>query len=191
MLTDRQQQILDESVKLIDRNGIQGFTIKNLSKEVGISEPAIYRHFESKFGILCSILDTFKAQILTNQEEFIRNLDDPFVKLRMFYNRIFEIFTKNPALITVIFSEEIFQNEKLLSEKIQEIQRINEMILITFLTEMRRNNKLPHHVNIDSFILMFFGSIRLLAKKWKLSGYAFNLREKGDELFNSLIQTLS
>jgi len=191
MLSDRQQQILDESVKLIDRNGIQGFTIKNLSKEVGISEPAVYRHFTSKFEILCAILDSFKAQILSNQEEFIRNLEDPFVKLSLFYNRIFHIFTHNPSLITVIFSEEIFQNEKQLSVKIQEIQRINEMMLITFLTEMRRNNKLPDHVNIDSFVLMFFGSIRLLAKKWKLSGYAFNLREKGDELFKALIQTLS
>ena len=52
MLTERQQEILDKSIEIISRKGIQGLTIKNLSKEIGISEPAIYRHFESKTDIL-------------------------------------------------------------------------------------------------------------------------------------------
>ena len=190
MLTDRQLQILDESIKIIDSKGIQGFTIKNLSKEVGISEPAIYRHFESKYAILYTILDSFKDKIMENQEAFLRNTEDPFVKLRKFFTEIFEIFTINPALITVILSEEIYLNEKQLSNRINEIQRLNEMLIVSFLTELRRNNKLPNHINIDAFILMFFGSIRLLAKKWKLSGYSFNLKEKGDDLFTALINSL-
>ncbi|MCD4664213.1 MAG: TetR/AcrR family transcriptional regulator, partial [Bacteroidales bacterium] len=45
MLSDRQQQIIEESIKIIDEKGIQGLTIKNLSKAIGISEPGIYRHF--------------------------------------------------------------------------------------------------------------------------------------------------
>ncbi len=182
MLTDRQEQIIDESIKLIDSKGIQGFTIKNLSKEVGISEPGIYRHFENKFDILCAILDTFRINISENQEIFLNNSDDPPDKLKIFASQISEIFTNNPALITVIFSEEIYQNEKQLSYRINEIQIFNENLVATFLIELRQKNRLPDHINIDAFILMFFGSIRLLAKKWKISDYSFNLKVKGDEL---------
>ena len=60
MFSERQQQIIKVSVDLIAERGIQGFTIKNLSKELKISEPAIYRHFESKTAILITILDQFK-----------------------------------------------------------------------------------------------------------------------------------
>lgn len=190
MLSDRQQQILHESVKIIDSKGIQGFTIKNLSKEVGISEPGIYRHFDSKYDILSAILDSFKNKILENQEVFLRSTEDPFVKLRIFFTRIFEILTHNPALISVIFAEEIYQNEKQLSDRINEIQKLNETLVVSILTELRRTNRLPHHINIDAFILMFFGSIRLLAKKWKISGYSFNLKEKSDELFSSLVGSI-
>jgi len=35
-------------------------TIKNLAKKIGITEPAIYRHFDSKIHILITILDLFK-----------------------------------------------------------------------------------------------------------------------------------
>jgi len=52
MLTDRQIEIINKSIDIIATKGIQGLTIKNLSKEIGISEPAIYRHFESKTDIL-------------------------------------------------------------------------------------------------------------------------------------------
>ena len=190
MLSDRQQQIIDESIKLIDTRGIQGFTIKNLSKEVGISEPGIYRHFENKFAILVSILDSFKRNIFEQQMVLFSKSNDPEEKLRIFSNRIFEIFTQNPALITVIFSEEIYQNEKELSSRINEIQTYYENLVESFLIELRQDKKLPANVNIDSFILMFFGSIRLLAKKWKISDYSFDLRAKGNELVTSLINSL-
>jgi AcrR family transcriptional regulator len=190
MLSDRQQQIIDESIKLIDSKGIQGFTIKNLSKEVGISEPGIYRHFENKFAILTAILDSFKNNLSENQKKLLSNSDNPVEKLRLFSSQIFEIFIHNPALITVIFSEEIYQNEKQLSDRVNEIQALSEKLIVSFLLELRENGKLPDHVNIDSFILMFFGSIRLLAKKWKISDYSFNLKEKGDELLTSLINSL-
>jgi len=60
MLSERQHQIIEESINIIDEKGIQGLTIKNLSKAIGISEPGIYRHFESKTEILLSILNNFK-----------------------------------------------------------------------------------------------------------------------------------
>lgn len=190
MFSERQQQIIDESVSLIDRKGIQGFTIKNLSKEVGISEPAIYRHFESKFDILSAILDSFKLKVAENQKIFRENIREPEEKLRMFSGMVFRIFEENPALVTVIFSEEIFLNENKLSNQVNKIQSINEELINTVLDEMLRNNKLPSGFDSDSFILMYFGSIRLLARKWKNSGYSFNLRQKGDNLMNSLMKLL-
>ena len=190
MFSERQQQIIDESIKLIDSKGIQGFTIKNLSKEVGISEPGIYRHFDSKFAILSAILDSFKTYIFANRAVFLSEYRDPTDRIRMFFNKIFEIFIQNPSLITVIFSEEIYQNEKQLSFKINEIQTFNENLIASFLIELRQNKKLPDHINIDSFVLMFFGSIRLLAKKWRNSNYSFDLTSKGNQLLTSLIKTI-
>ena len=48
MKTERQQEIIDVALKLINNRGIQGLTMKNLSREIGVSEPAIYRHFETQ-----------------------------------------------------------------------------------------------------------------------------------------------
>ena len=62
-LTERQGEILDASINIISKKGIQNLTIKNISNEIGFSEPAIYRHFESKIEILLTILSMFENQM--------------------------------------------------------------------------------------------------------------------------------
>jgi AcrR family transcriptional regulator len=188
MLSERQQQIIEESIKLIDNKGIQGFTIKNLSKEIGISEPGIYRHFESKLAILNHILDSFKQNLIENQKDFGRNDVDPLSKLKLFFNKLFEKFIQNPALISVIFSEEIFQNENLLSDKVNEVHTMNELLVSSVFIDLQKSNQMSEDLNIETFNLIFFGSIRLLVRKWKYSGHSFNLQDKGNELFSTLLK---
>lgn len=45
--TPRQTEIIDKAIQLIDQKGIQGLTIKNLARETGVTEGAIYRHFDN------------------------------------------------------------------------------------------------------------------------------------------------
>ncbi len=63
-LTIRQEEIINASIEIISEKGIQNLTIKNLSKAIGISEPAIYRHFDCKMDILLTILSKFENYIL-------------------------------------------------------------------------------------------------------------------------------
>ena len=66
-LTERQKEIVKTSIDIISDRGIQNLTIKNLSKKIGISEPAIYRHFKNKMEILLSVLSRFENQICKNE----------------------------------------------------------------------------------------------------------------------------
>ena len=63
--TNRQREIIVTSIDLIAENGIQGLTIKNIARKVGVSEPAIYRHFDSKINILLGILSYFRDEMIS------------------------------------------------------------------------------------------------------------------------------
>jgi len=56
--TIRKKQIMHAARKLIMRSGSEHVTIKNIAKEVGISDSAIYRHFNSKMQILSFLADS-------------------------------------------------------------------------------------------------------------------------------------
>ncbi|HAG15871.1 MAG TPA: TetR/AcrR family transcriptional regulator [Bacteroidales bacterium] len=190
MLSKKQEEIIEKAIQIIDEKGIQGLTIKNIAKAIKTSEPAIYRHFDSKFDILCTILNGFKENISQNAYLISQNTANPFDKMHFFYENILNRFVKNPSLISVIFSEEIFQNETRLAEKVMEIQQLNEQIVKDLLENLKQTKQISENTDIETFCLLFFGSLRHLVRQWKFGGHKFDLVEKGNILFISLIQTL-
>ena len=138
MQTERQKEIIEAALDLIYKKGIQGLTIKNLSEKIGITEPAIYRHFENKISILVSILDFFKNNTEQIFENELKNDDNAIDKIEHLFSRHFSTFSKMPSLVSVVFSEEIFVNEPVLVGKIAEIMDKNDKILTEIITNGQR-----------------------------------------------------
>lgn len=56
-ISDRQFEIIVAAGKILSTSGVGGLTIKNLAREMGFSESAIYRHFDSKEAIIIAMLN--------------------------------------------------------------------------------------------------------------------------------------
>jgi len=185
-MTSRQEEIIDKSIELIARKGIQGLTIKNLSLEIGITEPAIYRHFNSKTDILLAILDKF--------EEILFFMDEPgedrkltaIERLEAIFNRIIEIFSQEPSHISVIFSEEIFKNNKVLKERITEILRKKRMVIEQIILQGQQEGEIRNDIDSCTLSLIVMGSLRFMIKQWDLTDQHENLQEEGKRLFEGL-----
>lgn len=182
-LSERQREIINASIEIIAERGIQNLTIKNLSKKIGLVESAIYRHYESKTQILIAILDSITVETKLNdstEDESIIHI----IEKRL--ENHFLTFTNNPALVSVVFAEDLFQNEALLIEKTKakvekSISGLAELISIGQQKGEIRNDIIPEQVSI-----IINGSVRMLVKQWKMSGYSFDLITKGAELITSL-----
>ena len=185
-MTQRQSDILQESLKLIADKGIQGFTIKNLANAIGVTEPAIYRHFENKQKILVGILSLFKE----NKESFIKNVQDenntPLEKLETLFEMRFKYFAENRAIASVIFSEELFRNDPLLSETVFEIMKENQKVILQIIKAGQKSKVIKHNVSADQLAFIIIGAIRLIVTKWRLSNYSFDLEKEGKSLWKSI-----
>ena len=185
MHTDRQVQILESSMELIADKGIQGFTIKNLSKKIGISEPAVYRHFESKTDILIALLDNFKEMtaILALLSENPNNSASE--KIESIFCRLIDVFTEKPETISVIFSEEIFKNDIVLKTKIIELQNLHQSNIERVIEKGQNDNHIKKDIDKETLALILMGSFRHLVKRWHLNNHNFNLRIEGEKLIST------
>jgi AcrR family transcriptional regulator len=186
MSTERQKEIVDAALELISKNGIQGFTIKNLAKKIGITEPAIYRHFDNKIHILITILEFFKnnaEQIFSSE---LNNNNKAIDKINHLFTKYFVSFFAKPSLVSVIFSEEIFKSEPMLSDKIAELIARNDKILTQIITSGQQNGELRTDIEAKHLSIVVMGTLRLFVKKWQFSNYSFNLPEEGKKLFNTI-----
>jgi len=189
-LTKRQNEIIEKSLELISKNGIQGLTIKNLSKEIGISEPAIYRHFENKSKILKTILLIFKFQIDKTFYK-LNNLNlETKSKIDMFFTIHLEKFLNSPHISSVIFSEELFINEPELSIIINEIMKTSINNMSKIIKKGQEKNEICKELTPEDLSIIMLGSLRLLIKDWYLSGFQSNLKEKVNNLKNTIIKII-
>lgn len=182
MHTERQQQIVERSMDLIAEKGIQGFTIKNLATAIGISEPAIYRHFESKTEILLAILEGFKELGGAMAIMLAGSNASALEKVETLFAKMLEVFTSKPSVLSVIFSEEIFKNEEELKHKIVEVQNIFQANIERIIAKGQENGDLRSDIDRSSLALIFMGALRLLVKRWDLNGRSFDLRKEGEKL---------
>lgn len=186
MLSERQQEIIQATIKLISEKGIQGFTTKSLSAEIGISEPAIYRHFSGKTEILLTMLKQFQAFMEGNLIRIANSENIACGKINAFLNELLTLFTENPAYVSVVFSDEIYSNEKLLSDKISEIMENVNLKFAEIISEGQKNGEIKQDMNTQHIVLIIKGSIRVLVKKWKKSGCAFDLKTEAASLLKSI-----
>ena len=186
MLTDRQQEIVDTSLEIISTIGIQGLTIKNLAKRIGISEPAIYRHYENKISILLTILDYFKNSGEQMFRKQINSEDGPLRKIECIFEGHFDAFERNPSLVSVIFSEEIFRNEPVLQEKIAEIMDRNINAINALVAEGQAKGEINPDFESKYLTIIIVGSLRMMVKRWQMGDKSINHREEVRNLFNTI-----
>lgn len=191
MQTERQKEILEVALNLIATKGIQGLTIKNLSKDIGISEPAIYRHYENKIEILLSILNLFRMNSVMLFENAVAENIGTIEKIDHIFAGHFAAFSSNPSLVAVIFSEEIFRNEPILVERISDIIRQNDKMLSSIIIEGQQAGEIRDDVEAAHLSIMVMGALRLFIKRWQFAGYAFNLPEEGSAFLQSVKRVIS
>ena len=120
-LTERQNEIVETALKLIADHGIQKLTIKNIAGGIGVTEPALYRHFNSKSAILPSVFDSFEdiSQSVLESDKVAEA--SPMESIEEFLRDRYDRFLKNSKLAKVMFSEELFLGDVELSARMLKI----------------------------------------------------------------------
>ncbi|HSH51068.1 MAG TPA: TetR/AcrR family transcriptional regulator [Bacteroidales bacterium] len=188
MFSERQIEILSTSVEIIAEKGIQGLTIKNLAKAVGISEAAIYRHFESKAKILMTILKLFEQE----SNNFLKDGTDvnPSEKIIEFFHKMLTVFQANPSIASVIFGEEIFHNDASLSKLVNSIMRNYQDYINNIIKDGQKQKIYRDDISSDHLTLYISGAIRLLVKEWCNKNSNEDLIKKGKFLLTTFLNLI-
>jgi len=184
--SEKQKQIIQSAIELIAEKSIQGLTIKNLSQKIGVTEGAIYRHFNSKFDILSGILSIFQAEAKATLERVCGTNRTAMQQIEDIFMHHFTYFSQKPAVTSVIFSESIFQNDSQLSKEVFNLLKMHEESLECIIEKGQKNNEFRNGVLRDEMVRIIIGSIRYTVTKWRLTHFEFDLIAEGTKLLDSI-----
>lgn len=175
---ERQAQIVEAARKLIIKYGSEHLTVRRIAREIGVSEGALYRHFQSKRDILSLLVDHIEHSLLEDVKEeatarppVLNALDD------LLRNHISSIEQRKGVSFQII-AEIISLGDKKLNQKVTEainryIDRIRDILQRGIVTGEVRPD-----LDLDAAASLLFSMIQGLVNIWALSGYSFNLEQR-------------
>ena len=185
-MTKRQMEIMQAAIGLIAREGYEKLTTKNIAAELGVSDAALYRHFDSKKELITMILRYFE-DISCRVISTIDSKDlSPMEKIRYFVMNRYEMFREEPELAMVMFSEELFKNDRTFEEYLLSIMHIHRDQIMGYIMQGQKLGEIRAELNPMNIFRMIVGSMRMLVTQWNLSKHAFDLELEGKSLFNTI-----
>src|SRR6476619_267662 len=79
----RREQLIQVDTCLFAEMGYEATTTKYIAKKAGVTEPILYRHFESKQDLFVAIVRNVSDQTLKHWQEIIADSDDPAERVRL------------------------------------------------------------------------------------------------------------
>lgn len=189
--TERQIEIMEAATLRIDKSGIQGLTIKNLAADLHLSEAALYRHFKSKNEIMLGLLTYFILEMDERIKGIVEDPDkNPTELLKQIFASQLSTFIQKPAIVSVVFSEGIFQFNKELSEKISNLMALMQQNISALILRGQNENIFGNILEVESITTIIMGSMRMVVLKWKLSGNKSNLVSDGEVILNGILKMI-
>ncbi|MET4639704.1 TetR/AcrR family transcriptional regulator [Mycetocola sp. 2940] len=97
----RREALLGAAARHFAERGFNGVSIEDLGTAVGMSGPAVYRHFESKQALLAAILIDVSRELLHGGAEVVKRAPDGELALRALVEFHVRFALTNPDVIRV------------------------------------------------------------------------------------------
>ncbi len=117
----RKEQIKEAVRMIIYEKGFKGLSIHNLSAKLGLSEGAIYRHFESKEQILFDIVMDVRKEMIENMRAIALKDTSPEERLHEFMCYHIQYLLNNKGITILLFTEATYQQDVELKKHLHDI----------------------------------------------------------------------
>jgi AcrR family transcriptional regulator len=99
--SSRRSQILDVAARLFAERGFHGVSVGDIGKAMGVSGPALYKHFDSKDAVLAEMLVAISERLLAEGHDRVARADTPDTAIAGLVDWHVEFALAQPSLIVV------------------------------------------------------------------------------------------
>jgi AcrR family transcriptional regulator len=150
----RLAEILNHATEVFCKKGYEGASMRDLSRESGMSLAGLYYYFESKERLLYLIQRHTFGTIVQRLKARLEGLSEPEARIRIFILNHLEYFLANQAAMKVLSHEdEVLKNG--FGAEVTTIKREYYRICVGLLDELKRERSLQFTTRLA--VLSLFG----------------------------------
>ncbi len=185
---ERKEEIIDATLRLAGEIGPDRLTTEDLAREIGISQPGIFRHFPTK-GAIWEAVGRHIGTLLKAKMALAPNRGNlPIDDLRSLVIGQLAFIETTPAIPAILFSRELHaENDQLRAFFASLIASRHRHFSELIEAEITAGRFKPS-LDSDDGAYLILALIQGLAMRWSLNNRNFNLPEEGQRLLDMLLK---
>lgn len=187
----RRDQIAHAVLAIATERGLDAVSVAAVAAKVGVSPPALYRHYPSKDAMLDATLERMAAAILANLEH-VRAADvDPLTQVTRLFERHVSFAKANRGIPLLIFSHDILHHAGRRRKLVVAMTTYRRGIEDLF-RAAQRDGLVHAELDAATLAMMFFGLFQAPGILWHLQGGRFDFTghaRRGWAVFHQAIRT--
>jgi AcrR family transcriptional regulator len=173
----RKDNIILAAIEIISEDGIQGLSTKKIAARQGISESLLYKHFNSIDDVLVAVVKSFSRydMMIINT---VRKREITYKeKITAYIGPIVELYQNYPPLTSIMLNYETLLNYEHTRQLIKGIINTRKGFIKSVIDKAKAKGEMNNNLTSQELSDIINGVISDMVLRWKISGYAFDLKE--------------
>ena len=160
----RREQIAEAALDLVAEQGIGALTARNVARAVGVTPPALYRHFPGGKGdILLSIIDLLDS---VKTEGIRRALEKPgsaMTRLRRCFDLHISVIERYRAMPILALSDSVWVDEPRCRARLLESHHRQQELLAAIIRAGQEAGEIRRDIDAEQIFVQFLGQFLTIA----------------------------
>ena len=124
----RRSQLTRAAYNVVSEKGYYNFTIKDISKESGLSTGLVHYYFKNKQDLMLNLIREMNKNLKKYLNNGLRRSEDPVEKLRIYVTQAFELVMneKNYFYVFIDFLSQVNRSERMRKANVRLIESYRE-----------------------------------------------------------------
>lgn len=187
---DRKVQIVAEVLRIADEIGPDRLSTTDVARAIGISQPAIFRHFPTKSALWLAVAEDIGARLQRDWAAAEAAADGPRARLKALINAQLVAIAETPALPSILFSRELQVENHALRDVFRGLLAAFQGRLVAAISDLQAAGDLSREVNPEDIAILLTSLVQGVAIRWTLGARGFSLVHEGLRLFDVQVAML-
>lgn len=184
---DRRDEIVQAAMRLAAEIGPDRVTARHLGQAVGISQPAIFRHFPTMADLWLAVGAAVVRQLSEAEMDLA---GDPVAALRQMIARHLRHIDQTPAIPAILFSRELHVGNEAMRAHFERVMANRRAGFAALIGRAGAQGLLRPDVVPEDAAALILAAVQGLALRWSLENRRFDLPAEGMRLIDGLIDAM-
>lgn len=180
----RKQQIVETVLDLVAEYGTEAVSAQLVADKIGITQPAVFRHFPSKEAMWLAVMDWLEERLkaIFEAAESSGETATLVVLARMFRGHA-KLIERHPALAKLVFSDHLRLEFPAIHHRFGKLHQSYYARLIDIVERAKTHGEVITRVSAEDAATLFLATIQGLGFQFAIARQPMNLPRVADRMF--------